>query len=859
MHALQNVVGLFSSPAKATPGRPGPVKATAARKRNYGDMSTMRSLEKRKRASYDPSEYQTAVYGGARTMTLNDEEGDKDEEEESELENEEDEDARAAEQLLQDQLRLESQLCHFTHTRHPTATPKSPRRATRAISSALEPETRSGGGEALQQALASHVRLYETEVLSSTEADSEAEREKLATIQQAKAENGGVVGKVEVERYVAARGEVVRKKVEGNTFLRFVGGGGDEDWDEGVVSVGGESESGDEEDEEEEEEGIMQETFDNVDLDWSDEDPIISSATPHRHLHTLHEKPPSTTAIQLSPTTGQAHRLKHSPVTKQPRSHTTATTTTTFKLPENYTLPADWPTLTPSQRWSTDSHLRARELHYNPRLIRAELPDEPAYAFRDTEIRDGICGVREGIERFARMWFAGGAHASYVSSSNGEGDGGDGEENRDMVVDETFYEGLSPETARVIACVASGGPSGIWGWHEIFINGEKLQALVCGIIGNVISEQVFRHAFFGGTEEGIRAVREVEVQHREDDGFTRKPLYTSAMLSHLPSPTSLPENFTTHVNVIIGALWTHLSPLLALVHPHPTTPSLPTISPALHTLAVTAGLVSLHMALSPHTIYHHVPLFKEDSYTSATMSCFNKRSMRTRNMQTPISAFSARSSDADADTDADTDADAEFKPTPAELRRETTRRATLPSAEKKRACGDTALTQIVCMQGITAYRRGGWENASSSALERPVYEKAEYAHQGLRARMLTRGWTYCRWGRARSSVQSSVRKLAPGVADGDGATSKKVHGGAWREGGFVNFSDVEGVVDWLGMEKRDREERARGWWAERMEREVGGRDEKDEREVDGQAEKRKKEKAKARAKAKVKAPVVEST
>lgn len=164
--------------------------------------------------------------------------------------------------------------------------------------------------------------------------------------------------------------------------------------------------------------------------------------------------------------------------------------------------------MTSSQKWSINPNLHARELAFDPKLIQSQLPDEPEYAFRDAEIRDGIWQLMSGIEGFAKEWFPRGADLAYVSET----------ENSDAVLPPSFYSSLAPETVKVIACVASGGPSGVRGWHDLFVDGEKLQALVCGIIGNVLSEQVFQHCFFGGTEEGVEAVRAVERDMKDEDG-----------------------------------------------------------------------------------------------------------------------------------------------------------------------------------------------------------------------------------------------------------------------------------------------------------------------------------------------------
>jgi hypothetical protein len=192
------------------------------------------------------------------------------------------------------------------------------------------------------------------------------------------------------------------------------------------------------------------------------------------------------------------------------------------------------------------------------------------------------------------------------------------------------------------------------------------------------------------------------------------------------------------------------------------------------------------MSLSPHTIYHHVPLFKEDTYVSSSMECFNERAMRLSNMRTSLTRLSSPSS---------------FRPTQEELQQETVRRNKLSETEKRRAGGHVPLVQIVCMEGITAYRRGGWEKNKTSSNENPVFEKSEYRNMGIRARILTHGWTYCRWGRARSSSDSTQN---PACRDNED-TGRKIHGDVWRDGGFVNFSDVEGVVDWLGYGEGEEE------------------------------------------------------
>ncbi|KAI4641366.1 uncharacterized protein J4E78_010429 [Alternaria triticimaculans] len=425
--------------------------------------------------------------------------------------------------------------------------------------------------------------------------------------------------------------------------------------------------------------------------------------------------------------------------------------------PPGFEYPANWHEKTPEERWETQPNLRARELLSSPRLIRAELASEPDYAFRDAEIRDGLWSLMSSVEDFSKKYFPNGVHASHTTKTtttaanrdeNGNENGdenGDADGDADVFIKKEWFSSLTPETAKLINCVASGGPSGLWGWHNLFVNKEKMQALR---------------------------------KFKDSDGFTRNAAYASTILTHLPTPTSLPANFNAHVNTIIGALWIHLSPLLSLVcqptYPASTplpipAPSLKTVFDDLRRLTVSAGILSLHMHLDPHTAYHHVPLFKEDNYDSSVMECWNDGPMRQQNMRNKYE---------DVDKD------------------EQERRDALSETEKKRARGDTALTQILCFNGVTAYRKGGWEVGSSTA-NNPVYEKGEYKNMGVRVRVLTQGLVYCRWGRALSSQKS---------ASMDNETGKKIHGDAWREGGFMQFTDVEGVFDWLGKERKEKAE-----------------------------------------------------
>ncbi|KAF1851572.1 uncharacterized protein K460DRAFT_240622, partial [Cucurbitaria berberidis CBS 394.84] len=420
-----------------------------------------------------------------------------------------------------------------------------------------------------------------------------------------------------------------------------------------------------------------------------------------------------------------------------------------------------WNELTVREKWEAKPNLRAREvIAKNPVRAKAAIENEikePEYALRDAEIRDGLWQIMDQMERFALAFF----QFEHLSE--------------DGVLPTRWYKDLTPQTAKIIGCVASGGPAGVHGWHDLFIDEQKRRALVCAIIGNVLVEQVFQHILFGGRAAEIKAVAALQEKHRNEDG--ELPWHYGTAIKKLlkgnkaTDVLELPANFSNHVNRIVGAVWTHLSPIFYLNLENLSTPGETEIPEdvfnPLHKIIAQAGVLSLHMRLDPHTVYYFEPIFKEDTFTANRMECFNFRNMQQRHPRC----------------------------TPEEVLKldeeEQERRATLLDAEKKRARNDEPLTQITIMDGVCAYRLGGWEKVSSKASQ-PEYEKPEYKTQGVRARILTHGWVYCRWGRARRFKEGKPN---------DGG--EKVHGDAWK-GGFVEFTDVKGVYPWLEEERKAR-------------------------------------------------------
>ncbi|KAF2853616.1 hypothetical protein T440DRAFT_444636 [Plenodomus tracheiphilus IPT5] len=388
----------------------------------------------------------------------------------------------------------------------------------------------------------------------------------------------------------------------------------------------------------------------------------------------------------------------------------------------------------------------------------------PHYTTTDIEIRDSLWQIMDLMQRFSRQYFSG--HVALPLGTNDS-------------IPPAAYAKMSMETARVIGCVASGGPGGAAGWHELFVEEGKRKAVVCAVVGNVLVEQVFGHGFFGGREGDVQGVAELQGELREFDGFVRNTRYAEYIATALDDINTtaasdldyaLPANFNNHVIRVVLGLWTHLKPIFQLLYNHPDTMQIPSgIFNDLYKIVAQAGLLSLLMRLDKHTVYYFEPIFKEDTYSPARMECINHAEMRERNPTTPLDKLSEA---------------------------EQERRAGLSDAEKQRARGDGALTQITIMSGLCAYRLGGWETRGSTA-DQVEFEDPAYETEGIRVRSLTHGWVYCRWGRPRGYNNGKVSV----------AVNERIHGDAW-EGGFLEFTDVEGVPNWSEKDRRETKAKA---------------------------------------------------
>ncbi|OCL12236.1 hypothetical protein AOQ84DRAFT_420404 [Glonium stellatum] len=358
----------------------------------------------------------------------------------------------------------------------------------------------------------------------------------------------------------------------------------------------------------------------------------------------------------------------------------------------------------------------------------AEYSGEPAYVERDAEVRDELWRVIDQVEEFAKGYFAFDIPLETADE-------------RFQVLCSTMSNNLK----LIVGCIGAGGPGGAGGWKELFVDKELRQALVCGIIGNVLVEQVFASLLFGATMEQREKVHRVQAEYKSTDGFLRTKEYYKAIKQFLPE-NDLPAAFESHAIEVTMRLYTLLVPILAL---NPAYKHLPLninagsaitspekeaaeVLTALWDIVTRAAVLSISMRLDPDTVYYFEPTGKDDWYDPQAMECFN---MKTMEASHPRKRTWAHSED---------------------------------QAEKERAQGDGPLVRIICMDGCTAYRQGGWLSPDSPG----------WKSMGFRSRRLTQALVACRWGRKRKWVK------------GQPADRKEVHGTKWVEPGFVEFRNV---------------------------------------------------------------------
>lgn len=162
------------------------------------------------------------------------------------------------------------------------------------------------------------------------------------------------------------------------------------------------------------------------------------------------------------------------------------------------------------KEWSTDPSKRTKEVmgkypNKYPQKIIEEI-QEPGYAIRDVEIRDMFWQIMDMTEKLAKKFFGKPSNEKPLPAGQ-------------MKIHlKEMYKLFHPTTAQIIGCIATGGPRGEEGWDDLFTDPQKHRALVCGIIGNVLVEQVFKHPCFGAEDSTIEELISSQTALKDDDG-----------------------------------------------------------------------------------------------------------------------------------------------------------------------------------------------------------------------------------------------------------------------------------------------------------------------------------------------------
>ena len=372
---------------------------------------------------------------------------------------------------------------------------------------------------------------------------------------------------------------------------------------------------------------------------------------------------------------------------------------------------------------------------------------EPPYVMADAEARDTLWSLNMEMGKFAE------AHFNFQTSQYR------------VCKMLTQLHVNDARFVQLVARIASGGPGGIDSWFDLFQKVEFRKALVRGIIGSVLVEQVFKSLYFGAPESVRDPVEAIELQLGNGNGFDRNAAYANAIAGQLDTKRAtneyyLPSKFAKHAEEIATRLSILLLPILKM-DPDLTVfksysqgaagqqsrrRDFQAVVHELFELVSRAGMLSLAMRLDCNTVYHFVPTCTEEQYDNKVMDCGNEDAMRNEHPQ----------------------------------RREWPAGTT--EQERQRAVSDEALITVVCMEGCTAYRRGGWQDGAG------IHEEHDGGKMGLRHSMLTTSAVMCRWGRPPARGQTSSFE-----------NMKKIHGKAFRQPGFVQFDRL-----WLMLRRRGR-------------------------------------------------------
>jgi hypothetical protein len=135
-----------------------------------------------------------------------------------------------------------------------------------------------------------------------------------------------------------------------------------------------------------------------------------------------------------------------------------------------------------------------------------ELKNIADEAQRDDEVSMGVHRLRACIVDFAQ---------SLVYHNSGTF-------RKERCLEDLCGDVRNAQLVRYIGCLAQGGPKREESWRELLTQPECRVALIVGIVGTALKEHVFSELWFGGTDEEIRALEELQEKQKHGEGESGK-------------------------------------------------------------------------------------------------------------------------------------------------------------------------------------------------------------------------------------------------------------------------------------------------------------------------------------------------
>lgn len=135
-------------------------------------------------------------------------------------------------------------------------------------------------------------------------------------------------------------------------------------------------------------------------------------------------------------------------------------------------------------------------------FVHTKLPDIPDETQRDHEVCMRVHKLRACIVDFAQ---------SLVYHNSGTF-------RKERCLEDLCGDARHAQLVRYIGCLAQGGPKREESWRELLTQPECRVALIVGIVGTALKEHVFSELWFGGTDEEIRALEELQEKQKHGEG-----------------------------------------------------------------------------------------------------------------------------------------------------------------------------------------------------------------------------------------------------------------------------------------------------------------------------------------------------